>query len=624
MLKERTEPTTEEVAVAVGDSRFEDLIQQRLSRVFPDRCLRKVLFVVPPEGDETMFDYATAKRGRYWNHPPYGAGVIASHLRRDGVEVRIVNLHHEVLKRCRQSRSAESFDFACAWSSALSGAIERFEPDLIGLTCMFTQTHRSAAQVAAMTGQLAPDVPLSLGGVHITNCFMSRREFGSTIDDYAMVDFFFFYEAELALAQFVRAVNRQAPGSSVYQAYSNTGGMKIHFTGRRAPAGDELNVIPAHDLMDVAELSRCGAIGSFFSLRDKGVRVATVLSNRGCRGRCSYCSVRNFNGSGVRHKSIDVLIDEMRSLEDQGVEHFMWLDDDLFFNHRRAIGLFNEMVRRHVRLTWDCTNGVVAASCTEELIAAAAQSGCIGLNVGIESGNPEVLKSVRKPSGIGQFLRAAEVFKKFEQINTRGFLMIGFPNETYRMILDTYNLALAMDLDWYNVTILQPLPNTPIFDLMVKQGLVETTDTQQIRFNSGPFGKRRENVIRELFTSAHTDPFARVGLDEVPPKAVHESIWLYMNVHLNFRRLFSLQRPQKLRQQLKYLRYITEAVAPDDPFPMYFYGYLQHRLDGTVDAGTVRRLEDRLASSAYWSDLFGRFALSVDHLRTGRFPEAAR
>ena len=65
----------------------------------------------------------------------------------------------------------------------------------------------------------------------------------------------------------------------------------------------------------------------------------------------------------------------MRSLKQRGVEHVMWLDDDLFFDHRRAIRLFNEMVRRDVGLTWDCTNGVVAASCTEELIAAAVESG---------------------------------------------------------------------------------------------------------------------------------------------------------------------------------------------------------------------------------------------------------
>ena len=38
--------------------------------------------------------------------------------------------------------------------------------------------------------------------------------------------------------------------------------------------------------------------------------------------------------------------------------------------------------------------------------------------------------------------------------------MIGFPNESYRQILDTINVSNEMSLDWYNVGILQPLPNT--------------------------------------------------------------------------------------------------------------------------------------------------------------------
>jgi len=622
MLEEKNDLETQEVAVAPGDSRFEELIQERLSELFPSRCIRKVLFVVPPEGDETMFDYATAKRGRHSNHPPYGVAVIASHLRRCGIEAHIVNLHHELLKQCRLSNSPEDFDFVGTWETALADELDRFEPDMVGLTCMFTQTHRSAVHVAREVKRLCPNLPLSLGGVHITNCFAGRAELGPVVDDYAMVDFFFFYEAENAFVQFVHAVNGKVPGHSIYQAYSNTGCVNIHFIGRKTPSEADLDIVPAQDLMQVEELSRYGSIGSFFCLKGKDVRVAAVLSNRGCRGNCTYCSVRGFNGRGVRHKSIDVLIAEMLALRERGVEHFMWLDDDLFFDARRAIRLFNEMVRRNVGLTWDCTNGVVAASCTEELIAAAVESGCIGLNVGIESGNPHVLKSVRKPSGIAQFLKAAEVFRKFEGLNTRGFLMIGFPNETYRMILDTYDLAVAMGLDWYNITILQPLPNTPIAESMARQGLIAATDTKEIRFNSGSFGKRRENIVQQRLASpACVDPFTDVDLDAVPLKSLHESIWLYMNVRLNFCRLFSLERPQKLEQQRKYLRHITEVVAPDDPFPLYFHGFLQHRLDGAAEESLLDRLQRRLASSAYWSDLFTRFGLSPDHLRTGRFPQ---
>ena len=110
----------------------------------------------------------------------------------------------------------------------------------------------------------------------------------------------------------------------------------------------------------------------------------------------------------------------------------------------------------------------IAAACKDEVIHAARDSGCVGVNIGMESGNREILKKIKKPGTLENFLKAAEVFRKYEEINARVFLMIGFPDESYKQILDTINVANEMALDWYNVGILQPLPNTPIFDSMVQ------------------------------------------------------------------------------------------------------------------------------------------------------------
>ena len=130
------------------------------------------------------------------------------------------------------------------------------------------------------------------------------------------------------------------------------------------------------------------------------------------------------------------------------------------------------MIKNKLDMTWDNTNGVIAASCTDELMGAAAESGCIGLTVGMESGNRDILRKIRKPGTVENFLKAAEVLNKIEKINARVFLMIGFPNETFSQIKDTIDVSTTMNLDWYNVTILQPLPNTVIFDQMLSEGLL--------------------------------------------------------------------------------------------------------------------------------------------------------
>jgi len=302
----------------------------------------------------------------------------------------------------------------------------------------------------------------------------------------------------------------------------------------------------------------------------------------------------------------------------------MWLDDDFLRGHDRALMLFNEMVRQNVGMTWDCTNGVIAASCSEELMAAAAESGCIGLNIGMESGNANILREIRKPGAPRTFLRAAEILRKYEQINARVFLMLGFPGETYQMILDTIELSRAMDLDWYNITMLQPLPNTPIFDSMVQQGYIntETLKFGDIRYNSGAYGKHRKKAEQEtdLLASDFKNAFNHADMDRVPDQEELETIWAYMNYHLNFRPLYFEDRPIKLIQKLQYVTNISDLVAPENAFAMYFQGYLQYQVNGAIDPAVIRNLEKRLEVSPYWTARFQDFEMSPEHLITKDFP----
>ena len=602
------------------------MADEELTRLFPKRAIQKVLFVVPPDVDATLFNYDSAKRGRCWNYPAYGTGVIATHLREMGIAVKIVNLNNEVLKACIHSSSKSEFEFDGSWEGVLRCEVEAFEPDLAGISVMFSQTHSSAVRVLNYLKRSIPDLPVAMGGVHVTNCIANEKTSGMLNDDCRLADLFFTHEAELAFTRFVQAVNGKTPAEELVQVRFNGAGARFNFPRQVIPRPEQLDVIPAYDLLSLDELSHHGKVGSFYCLKEDGTRFATVLSNRGCRAACTFCSVRNFNGRGVRSRSIQSVIDELKILrDDYGIGHVMWLDDDFLHDSKRALELFNQMVRQKVEVTWDCTNGVIAASCTDELIAAAAESGCIGLNIGMESGNPKILRDIKKPGNVHKFLAAAMVLRRYEQINARVFLMIGFPGESYRMILDTIDVAKEMNLDWYNVTILQPLPNTPIFESMAQQGLLNELDFKSIRYNSGAYGKHRklaDDNNKDVLSNDFADAFKQADMDAVPPAEQLDDIWAYMNYHLNFKRLFRENRPTKLLQQFKYVRNISDLVAPENAFAMYFQGYLQHKIFGGVDSLIIDRLEIRLSSSIYWRKRFEDFQLSVDHLKVANFPAA--
>ena len=123
--------------------------------------------------------------------------------------------------------------------------------------------------------------------------------------------------------------------------------------------------------------------------------------------------MRNFNGVSVRQRSVESVFDELEILnKDHGIEHIVWLDDDLLKDHKRAIELFNGIVNRKISISWDATNGVIASSCTKEVVDAMSKSGCIALNIGMESGNREILKQIKKPGTVETFLKGSSSSKR--------------------------------------------------------------------------------------------------------------------------------------------------------------------------------------------------------------------
>jgi radical SAM superfamily enzyme YgiQ (UPF0313 family) len=585
--------------------------------------IRKVLFVAPPDADETMFDCPTARRGRYWNYPPYGVGVLATQLRERGIEVQIVNLNDAVLRGAAAAKMEEDFDFAAVTRDAVVSVIDDFEPDFVGVTCMFSQTHQSTIDTCEMLRDVMPDTALALGGVHISNSFLGPQTRDAFVADFPRVDFLFVYESEVSFLTFISVANGELEADALCQVLFNMGDHCLYFARVHRPTGEVLNSIPAYDLLQPRKLNEVGKIGTFFSLLPPDTGFATALSNRGCRAQCTFCSVRNFNGVGVRTREVQSVIDELLLLRDKyDIGHVMWLDDDFLYDRKRSMRLFEEMVKQDVGVTWDCTNGVIAASCTEEMMDAAAASGCIGLNIGMESGNTKILREIKKPGTIKNFIKAADVLRKIEQINARIFIMIGFPGETYRQIMDTIDVVKEMDLDWTNVFILQPLPNTPIFDKVMGDGMVGNVDFNEIRFTTGGYGKLRKSAekARDMLSADFKDAFSRVDLDAVPSPRELDDVWAYMNFHLNFARLFRDDRRVKLEQQYKWLRNITTLIAPDNAMAQYFQAYVHYKLTGEIEHELVEKLRTGLEGMTYWQERFNDYDLSVEDLETCRFP----
>lgn len=621
--------STKDISIPKND--FE-LAKIHIDNVMQGRKIKRVLFVNPPDVDDKIFDYNIAKRGRGNNYPSYGIGILAAQLRKLNYDVDIINLNHEVLKEVYYNKEDQKFDFENTWQSKISERIKKFKPDIVGVSCLFSVTHNSFKNVCKYIKNQFSSIPLIVGGVHVSH------DIEGVVKDLQGVDFVCLFEADLALPNLFSIINGEKNVKDLAQFAFKNGKDIVVFHKRVIPDTHTMSVMPAYDLMDIKDHSKYGVIGSWHGTLKKGTIVSTAQSNRGCRAACTFCNVRTYHGKTVRHRTVDSVIDELFYLKNEhGVQHIVWLDDDLLKDTERTLEMFNTMVKKKLNITWDATNGVIAHSLKNpEVVEAAYKSGCIGLHIGIESGNPEILKKIKKPGTVETFIAASEVLSKFPEINTRALLMLGFPNETLGMLFDTISLAEKINFDWSNISILQPWKGTPIYQEMSNDGLIgdqegtlKTEDNDKAPYQLGTYSRQRAIESGKIKVDLNLDDFKNKFLskikaksfDQIPNPKDLDDLWFYMNFRINFSRLLRETRKVKIAQQYGFLRHIATKTAPDNAMIIYFYGLMQKKHTGTIDESLKNKLRERLNKSNYWAERFELFDLSLDHIDKEIFPK---
>ena len=276
---------------------FKERIDACLTKIFGKKKIKKILLINPPDANKSTFDFDRSHRKRNSDYPPYGLLIVAKHLQKNGYDVQILNLHHEVSKKCVETNDENEFDFEKFWKETLWNKINVFKPDLVSITCLFSVTHNSYKDVcfelknsSSLKKNNLKKIPLASGGVHISH------DPENILKEITPIDIAFLNEAELSFLNLLEYHNKNTSIDSLSMTYlreSASDFIKIEVDGR--PKHLDLEIIPAYDLIKVEEYSKYGTIGSWSAFR-KNARIGTVLSNRGCRAQCTFCNVRIFNG----------------------------------------------------------------------------------------------------------------------------------------------------------------------------------------------------------------------------------------------------------------------------------------------------------------------------------------
>jgi anaerobic magnesium-protoporphyrin IX monomethyl ester cyclase len=185
-----------------------------------------------------------------------------------------------------------------------------------------------------------------------------------------------------------------------------------------------------------------------------------LMSTRGCPFRCDFCHKSVF-GDLFSARPVESVVAEMREITELGYDH-IWMSDDLFtLNYKRTFDLATAIEDARLPLTWECLSRVTHVD--QALFEQMHRAGCKRIFFGIESGDENVLKEMKKGITPDQ-ARAAVHACVAAGIKAAGFFMVGYIGETTDSLIRSINFSSSLPLDYVSYTIAYPLPGTGFYD----------------------------------------------------------------------------------------------------------------------------------------------------------------
>ena len=570
--------------------------------------VKRILLISTIQIHESKINLAVAKKKRYYAYPPYGLGILNKLIKESNYESKILDLNIDTFLHLQNNEVKTTDEITKFWKKRLKEILSKYKPDLIGITCTFTMNLDPMKDTIKEVKKFDKNIYIVAGGVHVTG------DTENILKDCPEIDFASTHEGEKSFLNFLEYLNTRENFNDLSQLSWIENDKLLKITKMDIPTDHFLNVTPDMTDLPLDKLSSIGEIGTFRFYRNKNSIGSAILSNKGCRARCSFCSVRQFNGKGVRLKNNETVVDEIKYLNKKyGVDHVTWLDDDLFFDKERTIDLYKKISQLDFKITWDASNGVIASAAVAhpEIMKYAEESGCIGAYFGLESGSPKILADIHKPSGLKHYYKLGEMMNKSHpKIFTRGFLIVGFPKETIGDLFQTIEMAKKVQLDWYSSAVLLPLPNTEIYDDMPETNVFEEEDKNR----PGWLGKRRSDENSGLLDGkGYTDYYKLVK--ENPDKVLTEEdivhMWYVTDYEINYKPIFNITDENKLRKKIKFLEDVSTRITENNPLAYYFWGLSLKKIGKRNGDKIIEKSKSLLAENKGWQKRFETLNLEV-------------
>ncbi|MBF0363056.1 MAG: cobalamin-dependent protein [Oligoflexia bacterium] len=457
----------------------------------------KILLINPPVSRPSNISDETMRLTPMF---PLGLAYLSSYLKSKGHEIVIIDA---LLSNDFQKGFYENGRIRYGLSdNTLKKEMELIDPDVIGVTCLFSSAEWDARNIARISKEVNPKIKVFLGGVHAT---VSSR---FIIEKDRNVDGIIKGEGEESFANLVELIESNSESYEKIDGVCIRRGNEIIDTPKLRFISD-LDKIPLPDrtIFDFKKYLTEGAAHSNF----KQTPFTQMVSSRGCPFTCTFCSLIHANGLKYRMRSARAVVDEIRTLVfDWGVKEIHFEDDNLTADKERFLEICKGIKSLDANITLNAPTGLAVAHLDEEILDAMKETGFYSICMGIESGDEYVLKKLmRKPVKLSKIEPLIRHMEKID-LESRGFFILGFPGETEETIKRTVAFAKGLKLDWTYFFLFTPHPGTEIYNTCVENKYIDPdeydTNTYNYRFSilkNQAFSKEwlenfKENAIVDL------------------------------------------------------------------------------------------------------------------------------
>ena len=320
----------------------------------------------------------------------------------------------------------------------LQAELAAYQPDILGATSV-TMNFPQAVEIVKTAKRYAPHIVTMMGGPHVS------FDYENVLLKHPEVDVIVAGEGERTLKELLPVIHDKAKWHEIQGiAFAENG--HIVKTATR-PLIDDLDSlpIPNRDLLPMAKYLALGF-------------PVSIITSRGCPNKCIFCLGRKMVGMKVRYRSAAKIVDEIEYLLSFGLSRINIADDFFTANKNRVAAFCEEIFKRDIKFTWSAFARVDSVS--KETLLMMKKAGCDAVSFGIESGNPDILKTVSKGITPDQAREAVQYCKDVGMIAHASFIA-GLPGETRETLEETYNFAQSLNIP-HGYHLLAPFPGTTL------------------------------------------------------------------------------------------------------------------------------------------------------------------